>query len=161
MDRIDAPTRPLTVREQVDRMWISYPRLIVVHEVEWSAIWQGALRPLAQTYEVQISYCAFRFDPAHIEARRPQVEIGPPLLRARADANIPHTFPNRFSSSRPRLCLCLPDEWNVTMSIADTIVPWTVEWLVAYEGWRATGEWLAGGHKTERVVERAPLIGLR
>jgi len=36
------------------------------------------------------------------------------------------------------------------MYIADTIVPWTVEWLAAYEGWRATGTWYAGGHGTER-----------
>jgi hypothetical protein len=31
------------------------------------------------------------------------------------------------------------------MSIADTIVPWTAEWLVHYEIWLMTGEWYGGG----------------
>ena len=41
------------------------------------------------------------------------------------------------------------------MYIAATIVPWTVEWLAAYEGWRATGTWYAGGpHTTKRFGDK-------
>ena len=31
------------------------------------------------------------------------------------------------------------------MLIVDTIVPWTAEWLLHYEVWLATGEWLGDG----------------
>jgi hypothetical protein len=36
-------------------------------------------------------------------------------------------------------------EWTVGMSIANTIVPWTSEWLAHYEIWLATGDWQGGG----------------
>jgi hypothetical protein len=32
------------------------------------------------------------------------------------------------------------------MSIAETIIPWTSEWLYFYELWVFTGEWHGGGH---------------
>ena len=31
------------------------------------------------------------------------------------------------------------------MYIADTIVPWTAEWLAHYEIWLATDDWRGGG----------------
>ena len=43
------------------------------------------------------------------------------------------------------------------MSIADTIVPWTAEWLVHYEIWLVTGEWYGGGDWPPR---RAGTTGL-
>ena len=43
------------------------------------------------------------------------------------------------------------------MSIADTIVPWTAEWLVYYEIWLMTGEWYGGGDWPPR---RAATTGL-
>jgi hypothetical protein len=52
------------------------------------------------------------------------------------------------------LCLCYPEEWQPTMLIARTILPWTVEWLAHYEIWRATGHWTGGGH-LEPVDETA------
>ena len=30
-------------------------------------------------------------------------------------------------------------------------VPWTIEWLAAYEGWRTTGQWTASGRHLERA----------
>lgn len=34
------------------------------------------------------------------------------------------------------------------MLIANTIVPWTSEWLFYYEIWLATGQWHGGGHSS-------------
>jgi hypothetical protein len=31
------------------------------------------------------------------------------------------------------------------MLIADSTVPWSVEWLIYYEIWKATGDWHGGG----------------
>ena len=36
-------------------------------------------------------------------------------------------------------------EWDKTKFIAETIIPWTSEWLLHYEIWVATGTWHGGG----------------
>lgn len=42
--------------------------------------------------------------------------------------------------------LCLYDyresPWSEKMMIHETIIPWTAEWIVFYELWEITGEWL-------------------
>ncbi|MCC5934802.1 MAG: hypothetical protein JJU35_11165 [Balneolales bacterium] len=45
--------------------------------------------------------------------------------------------------SDKRLCLYYPKEspWKHTMLIADTIIPWTAEWLVYYELYQIDGKW--------------------
>ena len=57
--------------------------------------------------------------------------------------------------------LCLYDHrespWSERMTIHDTIIPWTAEWIVFYEIWKITGQWLgeAAQHGTgEKVRER-------
>lgn len=35
--------------------------------------------------------------------------------------------------------------------ISDTIIPWVADWLLYYELWLATGEWLGGGHGSPSV----------
>ncbi len=152
---------PLTADEQTARMAMDWPGFRVVHATPWSIVWRGELRPFCCTYEVQICYYAFAVPVlgiaplARADGRliRPYVEILTPALAPRSasvrDA-VPHVFPNRIRPELPRLCLHLPDEWNRSMAIAESIVRWTDDWLVAYEGWRATGTWWAGGHGTER-----------
>jgi hypothetical protein len=72
---------------------------------------------------------------------RPEVHVLHPTLQVRYGADqIPHSF------SDSQLCLHLDGEWQPTMSLADTIVPWTSEWLLYYELWLATGTWQGGGH---------------
>ena len=56
------------------------------------------------------------------------------------------------------LCLFDPDreQWCASDLIADTTVPWTVDWLACYEGWLATGRWHGGGrHAPARGEEAA------
>ena len=49
------------------------------------------------------------------------------------------------------LCLYYPGEWNSTMNISDTIIPWISEWLYYFEFWSITGKWCGGGkHPTKR-----------
>ena len=153
-----APTRNapgLSAEAQIDLMCLDYPNLAVLHATPWSILWRGILTPYAQPYSVQLHYCAFSVPLAAIRSKTVHVEVLSPLLRRRsgvADPEIPHIYPNPIDKTLPRLCLNMPGEWIPSMSIADTIVPWTVEWLAAYEGWRATGRWSAGGHNTERRV---------
>ena len=98
-------------------------------------IWEGTIRPteLSPDYSVRISYFL---------GKRPIVDVLAPKLLPRSEGGkIPHTF-------RPgRICLHLHEEWNSTMYIHKTIIPWTSLWLYYYELWHATGEWLGGGHE--------------
>lgn len=143
----------LSAEQQIERMRAEYPGFAVHYATPWLILWRGELQPLARPYEVQVLYCAISMPLAAIERFEPHVEIVQPLLARRPAAPeipIPHIFPNRVFPDRPRLCLYRGAEWTPALYIADTILLWTIEWLAAYECWRATGVWLAGGHGTER-----------
>ena len=58
---------------------------------------------------------------------------------------IPSSPFSRISIRDSSLCLHVPEDWNSGLFIADSIVPWTYEWLYFYEIWLATGEWCGGG----------------
>jgi hypothetical protein len=145
----------LSADAQIEFMRVDYPSFAVLHATPWSILWRGQLTPYAQPYEVQLHYCAFSLPLAAVAAKTVHIEVLSPRLKPRSGTSkpsIPHIYPNPIDKTLPRLCLHMPHEWNPSMSIAGTILPWTVEWLAAYEGWRATGLWLAGGHNSERRV---------
>ncbi len=99
--------------------------------------WRGNLRPgpAFREYRVEIEY-AYK--------RRPTVRVlDPPLERRSPDEPVPHTFDG--DSRDPTLCLYFPGEWDASQRIAETIVPWTAEWLLHYEAWLVTGVWSGGG----------------
>ena len=96
--------------------------------------WEGRLTPseISATYLVRIE----------LEGGVvPHVRVlDPALSRRRSDEPIPHMY------NQERLCLFVPhaNEWTGEHSIVD-IVAWTCEWLMHYEAWHVTGEWLGGG----------------
>ena len=94
--------------------------------------WTGQLQPcdLSRIYTVQITYALGRY---------PAVRVLAPKLQAAENGFLPHTYDNGT------LCLYDAGQWNATMLIVDTIVPWAAEWLLHYEIWLATGEW-SGDH---------------
>lgn len=104
--------------------------------------WTGELQPssLSRIYSVHLQY-----DGCH----SPTVRVTAPVLEPRPDASLPHVY--RDGS----LCLHVPGEWGRDMLIADSIVPWTAEWLFNYELWKVTGEWFGGGEWPPSRVERA------
>lgn len=57
------------------------------------------------------------------------------------DKKVPHVF------SDMSLCLHLHDEWHADMLISESVIPWASEWLLHYELWLVTEEWLGGGHE--------------
>ncbi|MBI4611946.1 MAG: hypothetical protein HY726_23395 [Candidatus Rokubacteria bacterium] len=98
--------------------------------------------PITSQYQVRIEYRA---------TQKPKVWVeDPPLRRRRSDEPIPHTY----SNDRP--CLFHPryDEWRRDMTIATTIIPWLLQWLVYYEAWLLTGEWQGGGEHPPSGVQR-------
>ncbi len=94
-------------------------------------VWTVPMRPtpLSRSYRVQIVYGP---------RGHPQVRVLDKLA-TREGRSLPHVY------SDGTLCLYERDEWKPTMAIADTIVPWTAEWLAHYEIWLATGDWYGGG----------------
>lgn len=127
----------------------SWPSLRAERVDVRTACWRGPLKPLLQTYEVQIVYRApviiERIEPLR---QQPRVRVLSPRLRRRrgdAEGALPHVYWD--DPDRPALCLFDHDtgEWTPFHLLADTTIPWSIDWLTCYEGWRATGEWTGGG----------------
>ncbi len=89
--------------------------------------------PRSPEYRLRITYRLGETPKVHV--------LSPPLGPREPGGTLPHVFPE------DRLCLFAPSqrEWSKDKSIAQTIVPWAVEWLFYYEIWFVTGEWLGGG----------------
>ena len=127
--------------QQHGRMSVLHPNFKLLSLTPTTVNWEGNVKPLplSQSYLVRIRYEMFR---------RPQVWVISPKLQLRDGAfSLPHTYLGDY------LCLDYPDynEWTSAKYIADTIVPWISLWLMFYEAWLATGEWLGGGIKHERI----------
>jgi hypothetical protein len=88
--------------------------------------WYGTLQPTEASpcYYVRLMY---RW------GSPPKVWVVTPALHP----NAPHRYPDKS------LCLYYPKEesWTPSAGIANTIVPWTAEWLFCYELWLTTGKW--------------------
>lgn len=141
----------LSIREQVDSMRRTWPGFCTLVQSSWYATWKGQIRPLGQPYNIRITLCLGRdLENVRIRPHAPRVTVIDPLLRRRVSRPadpIPHHYSNSSCPEKPILCLYDPDEdeWHFSDPIADTIVPWAVDWLACYEGWLATGEWTGGG----------------
>lgn len=99
--------------------------------------WRGLLSPtpLSQEYIIEVVYKV---------GLSPKIYVKEPQLIIPAGKKLPHVY----CQKEKRLCLYYPrgkSEWNESMSLARTILPWASEWLFYYEIWLSTGEWLGGG----------------
>ena len=141
----------LSIREQVQSMRRTWPSFRILAQLGWYATCEGQIRPLSQLYRIRIALCLGRdLDNVRILPHIPRVTVVDPLLRQRATEPVdplPHHYPNRSCPEKPILCLYDPaeDEWRFSDAVADTTVPWAIDWLACYEGWLATGEWTGGG----------------
>lgn len=101
-------------------------------------IWYGAIKPtpLSRTYSIKI-VCK--------KKSRPKVILYGDNIEGLANLEFPHHFKIDKDKKTVELCLHLWHEFTYSDSIADTIIPWTQEWLYFYEIWLATGEWCGGG----------------
>ncbi|WP_234943159.1 hypothetical protein [Priestia megaterium] len=112
----------------------SYPQFkenrISINEIHWIGELQPSL--LSSKYLIKITYTLNSI---------PKVWVISPKLTGRNNESIPHMY------SKTRLCLYYPkaQEWDKSMWISKTIIPWTCLWLKYYELWRITGEWYGGG----------------
>jgi len=105
--------------------------------------WTGTIRPTpcSRDYKVVIVYRRGRY---------PHVTVADPPLEPCPGETLPHTY--RDGS----LCLHLKSEWDSSMPIADTTVPWTAEWLAHYELWKVRGRWYGDDHQETDLTPTAP-----
>jgi len=100
-------------------------------------VWQGKLKPspFSREFLIQLEYQEGHF---------PTTRVLQPTIRELAgNRKLPHVF----RGVGDPLCLFYAParEWNSSMLIARTIVPWTCEWLFHFEAWLFTGKWDGGG----------------
>jgi len=100
--------------------------------------WKGYLQPtdLSSKYLIKVIYQQEKHPDVYI--------IDPkPLVLAQGKTKLEHVY----DSKKQHLCIYYKKakEWNETKFIANTIIPWTSEWLFYYEIWVATGTWYGGG----------------
>jgi len=91
--------------------------------------------PLSESYEIKISYT---------KGLQPNVYVlNPKLVLYPGEIKLPHVY----DTHKQWLCIYFRKgrEWKSSMHIADTVIPWTCEWLLHYECWLATGTWHGGG----------------
>lgn len=100
--------------------------------------WSGKIKPTALSKEYTV-FLSYRFN------KSPKVWIIGDELEKLDDTNFPHKFDINPKNKMVQICLYRYSEFNSSKLIANTIIPWTVEWLYYYELWLATGEWLGGG----------------
>ena len=87
--------------------------------------------------------CLLKLSP---DSRKPELlVVKPDLQELAAGKRIPHIYPHKGRGTK--LCLWWPRgrEWVPQMSLRETYVPWTAEWLLYFEDWLLTGEWAGGG----------------
>lgn len=137
-----------TLKQQIEAMAVAWPlfRVGKRDRVERSAVWTGVLKPQFTAYRIEVRYTV---------GQSPQVRVLSPELERKPgneEGSLPHVY---GPSDDPTLCLYDPttDEWNSTRLIAETIIPWTIDWLTFYEFWLMTGVWSGGGRHPEPVTE--------
>jgi hypothetical protein len=135
------PKQRLSVRQQRAHMMRVWPALDSRFEGGLLIV-TGLVQPtpITREYRIRLTYKDFFV---------PKVYVISPKLERRAaepDTPIPHTY-DYLTVGKERPCVYHPgsDEWNASVLLATSVMPWLLSWLVDYELWHATGEWLGGG----------------
>lgn len=143
----------MTIDAQIEDMACLWPNLMLIGRQGATAAWRGPLRPLLQTFVVEIAYRSpLVIEQLNVRILQPRVRVlSPPLRRRPGDpeGSLPHVYYS--ADGDVTLCMLDPesDDWSPFDSLARTTVPWIIEWLGAYEGWRATGQWTASGRHVD------------
>ena len=105
-------------------------------------LWTAKIKPtpLSKEYTVILIYQL---------GRSPEVWVVGDELEKLDSLDFPHKFKVDDKNKMVRICLYRYSEFNSRKLIANTIIPWTIEWLYYYELWLATGKWLGGGEHPE------------
>jgi hypothetical protein len=152
----------LNVAEQDATIRRLFPDFRLTAHADWIGVWEGPLKPASKTYTVRIVH--FRrtlFEGWQLANDYVTVHVVDPLIGAEMLASenlLPHIYWNDRNPAWPALCLWDPAEmfWTPEISIAATIIPWTSEWLLFFEYWQISGEFLGPGRHPPRRRNECP-----
>jgi hypothetical protein len=110
--------------------------------------WHGPLRGAQKYYDIGVLWDS---------SIAPFVFVLDPKIVPRPGGTyeaIPHLLFNEGSPEDSALCLFDPNgrEWDPTMLIAETTLPWAGRWLLYYELWHVDGIWRGGGVGPESIA---------
>lgn len=148
---------------QIATMRRDWPAFRLCRRSGGRLMWRGSLTPLAMPYDLQVELSL----PRHVGHRKrvgglPRVTVRSPRLARRLTdpaTPIPHVYKNEEDPDFPLLCLYDPaqKEWDHDQLVAETIIPWSIEWLACYELWQVDGNWVGGGRHPEPASK--PTLG--
>ncbi|EGT3625446.1 hypothetical protein FAP94_03440 [Morganella morganii] len=151
--RLELPI--IGIREQYLALKQFCPGTVVISDNDKTVQWGGMLQPLPFSREYRV---VIRYTLSH----PPVCVVRDPDLTALAQGRkIPHIYQNQTGIRGTQLCLYLPmikqknkvSEWQPTMFLANTILPWASMWLVYFEFWLSSGEWDGGGVEHDVIEE--------
>jgi hypothetical protein len=150
-----------SVDEQDAEIRRLFPDFRLAAHGDWIGVWEGQVRPASKTYTIRIVYFRRRFFGGwYLSNHYVTVHVVDPLIgkTMRDGDDLPHIYWNDRAPDWPALCLWDPDEmfWDPEMSIATTIIPWTSEWLLFFEYWQISGEFLGPGRHPRRRRNACP-----
>tara|TARA_R110002167_G_scaffold49026_3_gene143951 strand:- start:1939 stop:2430 length:492 start_codon:yes stop_codon:yes gene_type:complete len=153
LKRLEQPL--IGIREQYLALKRFCPGTVVIVDNDKTVQWEGTLQPMPFSREYQV---VIRYTLSH-----PPVCIvkDPDLLALAEGRKIPHIYQNQTGIRGTQLCLYLPvvkqknkvSEWQPTMFLANTILPWASIWLFYFEFWVSSGEWNGGGVEHNVIEE--------
>ena len=132
--------RPMSIADQIARMKERWPRFALRDNdrKNLAAHWIGTVQPQFSSHILDVQYKIGGFPAVRV--------IAPGLTRlpANPEGQLPHVYP---PADDPTLCIFDPElgQWDWSMPIADTTIPWACDWLACYELWVMTGVWRGGG----------------
>lgn len=151
-----------SIAHQINAMKKRWPDFTNTQPTSSSVVWFGDLVGIQKPYRIMIDYDLRRAEAAiGLPQFVPMVTVLSPKLRPNSEAieeaPLPHVYFDQKEICNSRLCLFDPaaNEWSPKQLVADTIVPWTAEWLASYEGWQATGRWYSGGRHAQPLAQEA------
>ena len=129
-------SRWLTGDEQIAEVARKFPRLqlVVAGRPPWLIVWEGPLVGFDREYRVRIVWPRLSpWETLELQIEFPKVFVIEPPLADRGPGlgdRVPHLYRHQ---EPPYLCLLDPatDEWDESMSVADTIIPWAARWLAS------------------------------
>ena len=140
------PKRNIRLFDQMMTLRAAYPSASCELR-NGTLFWFGKVKPtpLSREYNVALTYS---------NSQAPKVWVIGEELQKSDDPNFPHKYEVDPKNNMVRICLYRYREFTKDKFLANTIIPWIVEWLYFYEIWLATGTWCGGGeHPTNTTKE--------
>lgn len=139
----------ISIAIQAANIKMVYPNSKVTTVRDQQLIWTHTITPspLGDNYEIKLVYVINGTTKKHGSVKTnsaPKIYVlNPKLELAEGKTKLEHCYDQKLQ----HLCLYYPDgtEWNKSMLLTKTVIPWAYEWLHHYEIWLGTGEWKGGG----------------